>query len=201
MYEKTCKKCRRLGYKVCDSAKCAMVRKPYPPGQHGKDSKTRPTEFGSQLAEKQKIKMIYGIREKQFKRYFDLATKRSGITPEIIVELLERRLDNVIFRLGIAPTRNASRQLVIHGHIIVNGKKVNSPSFSVKVGDVIDIKEISKSKKVFSNTRTILKKFQTPKWLEIDRDKISGKVLSLPDRDITSSIPVEVSKVLEFYSR
>ena len=115
MYQITCKKCRRLGYKVCDSAKCAMVRKPYPPGQHGKNSKKRPTEYGTQLAEKQKIKMIYGVREKQFKRYFDLATKRSGVTPEIIVELLERRLDNVVFRLGIAPTRSAARKLVSHG--------------------------------------------------------------------------------------
>lgn len=201
MYEKTCKKCRRLGYKVCDSAKCAMVRKPYPPGQHGKNSKTRPTEFGKQLAEKQKIKMIYGIREKQFKRYFDLATRKSGVTPEIIVELLERRLDNVVFRLGIAPTRSAARQLVIHGHILVNSKKANSPSFSVKTGDTIDIKESSKAKKIFANTRTILKKFQTPKWLEIDKEKLSSKVLGLPDREITSNIPVDISKVLEFYSR
>lgn len=201
MYDKTCKTCRRLGYKVCDSAKCAMVRKPYPPGQHGKNSKKRPTEYGTQLAEKQKIKMIYGVREKQFKRYFDLATKRSGVTPEIIVELLERRLDNVVFRLGIAPTRNAARQLVSHGHMLVNGKKANSPSFSVKAGDIIDIKESSKSKKIFANTRTILKKFQTPKWLEIDKDKLSSKVIGLPDKEITSNIPVQVSKVLEFYSR
>jgi small subunit ribosomal protein S4 len=178
-----------------------MVRKPYPPGQHGKNSKKRPTEYGTQLAEKQKIKMIYGVREKQFKRYFDLATKRSGVTPEIIVELLERRLDNVVFRLGIAPTRNAARQLVSHGHMLVNGKKANSPSFSVKAGDIIDIKESSKSKKIFANTRTILKKFQTPKWLEIDKDKLSSKVIGLPDKEITSNIPVQVSKVLEFYSR
>lgn len=201
MYEITCKKCRRLGFKVCDSAKCAMVRKPYPPGQHGKTSKKRPTEFGIQLAEKQKMKMIYGVREKQFKRYFDLATKKSGVTPEILVEMLERRLDNVIFRLGLASTRNASRQLVSHGHILVNGRKVNSPSFSVSAGDAIDIKESSKAKKIFADTRTILKKFQTPKWLEIDKEKLSSKVIGLPDKEITSSIPVNVSKVLEFYSR
>ena len=201
MYEKTCKKCRRLGYKVCDSAKCAMVRKPYPPGQHGKTANRRPTEFGSQLAEKQKIRMIYGIREKQFKRYFDLASKKRGVTPEIMVELLERRLDNVVFRLGLAPTRSAARQLVSHGHILVNGHKANSPSFSVKTGDAVDIKESSKTKKIFANTRTILKKFQVPKWLEIDKDKLSSKVVSLPDKEITSGIPVDISKVLEFYSR
>lgn len=201
MYQITCKTCRRLGYKVCDKAKCAMVRKPYPPGQHGKNSKKRPTEFGRQLAEKQKIKMIYGVREKQFKRYFDLASKKSGITPQIMVELLERRLDNVVFRLGLASSRNAARQLVSHGHITVNGGKVSSPSYSVKTGDAIDIKESSKAKKLFANTKTILKKFQTPKWLELDKEKLSGKVISLPDKDITSGIPVDVPKVLEFYSR
>ena len=158
-------------------------------------------EFGRQLAEKQKIRMIYGIREKQFKRYFDLASKKRGVTPEIMVELLERRLDNVVFRLGLAPTRSAARQLVSHGHILVNGHKANSPSFSVKTGDAVDIKESSKTKKIFANTRTILKKFQVPKWLEIDKDKLSSKVVSLPDKEITSGIPVDISKVLEFYSR
>lgn len=201
MYQITCKKCRRLGYKVCDSAKCAMVRKPYPPGQHGKNAGKAPTEFGRQLAEKQKIKMIYGVREKQFKRYFDLASKKRGVTSDIIVELLERRLDNTIFRFGFAPTRNAARQLVTHGHILVNGRKANSPSFSVKSGDIIDIKNSSKEKKIFADTRTVLKKFQTPKWLEIDKEKLSGKIVGIPDREITSGIPVDISKVLEFYSR
>lgn len=201
MYGITCKKCRRLGYKVCDSVKCGMVKKPYPPGQHGKSSGRRLSEYGSQLSEKQKLKMIYGIREKQFKKYFDMAAHKHGLTSEILLGTLERRLDNVVFRLGLASTRAAARQLVGHGHILVNGRKVSSPSFIVDAGDQIEIKETSKTKKIFSDTRTLLKKFQPPKWLELDKEKLSGKVVSLPDKDFLVGIPVEVSKVLEFYSR
>ena len=202
MYQITCKKCRRLGYKVCDSAKCALIRKPYPPGQHGKNAgRKRPSEFGQQLAEKQKLKFIYGVREKQFRKYFDFASKKRGVTPQIMMEMLERRLDNVIFRLGWAPTRNAARQLVSHGHILVNGKKVHSPSYSVSSGEQVDIKESSKSGSLFVNTRTILKKFQPPVWLEMDKEKLSAKVLGVPDKDFLSGIPVQVSKVLEYYSR
>ncbi len=201
MYQSTCKKCRRLGYKVCDSAKCGMVRKPYPPGQHGKNIRRRLSEYGTQQAEKQKLKLIYGLREKQFKKYFDTASKKSGITPQIMMELLERRLDNVIFRLGLAPTRRASRQLVGHGHITINSKKVSSPSYSVSPGELIDIKESSKAKKTFSETKTILKKFNPPRWLELDKENLSGKVISVPDKEFLAGLPVEVSKVLEYYSR
>ena len=201
MYQSTCKKCRRLGYKVCDSAKCGMVRKPYPPGQHGKNIRRRLSEYGTQQAEKQKLKLIYGLREKQFRKYFDTASKKSGITPQIMMELLERRLDNVVFRLGLAPTRRASRQLVGHGHITINSKKVSSPSYSVSPGELIDIKESSKAKKTFSETKTILKKFNPPRWLELDKENLSGKVISVPDKEFLAGLPVEVSKVLEYYSR
>lgn len=201
MYQSTCKKCRRLGYKVCDSAKCGMVRKPYPPGQHGKNIRRRLSEYGTQQAEKQKLKLIYGLREKQFKKYFDTASKKSGITPQIMMELLERRLDNVVFRLGLAPTRRASRQLVGHGHITINSKKVSSPSYSVNPGELIDIKESSKAKKTFAETKTIIKKFNPPRWLELDKEKLSGKVISVPDKEFLAGLPVEVSKVLEYYSR
>ncbi len=201
MYQSTCKKCRRLGYKVCDSAKCGLVRKPYPPGQHGKNTRRRLSEYGVQQAEKQKLKLIYGLREKQFKRYFDFASKKRGVTPQIMMELLERRLDNVVFRAGLAPTRRASRQLVSHGHILVNGQKVSSPSYSVKAGEQIDIKASSKAKKTFADTRTILKKFNPPRWLELDKEKLSAKVMSAPDQDFLATLPVEVSKVLEYYSR
>ena len=115
------------------------------------------SEYGIQQAEKQKLKLIYGLREKQFKKYFDIASKKSGVTPQIMMELLERRLDNVVFRLGLAPTRRASRQLVGHGHIMINSKKVSSPSYSVSPGELVDIKESSKAKKTFSETRTVLK--------------------------------------------
>lgn len=201
MYQLTCKKCRRIGYKVCDSAKCGMARKPYPPGQHGKNMKRRVSEYGGQQAEKQKLKLIYGLREKQFKKYFDFASQKRGLTPQIMMELLERRLDNVVFRSGLAPTRRASRQLVGHGHIMVNGHKVSSPSYSVSTGEQIDIKESSKAKKTFADTRTILKKFNPPRWLELDKEKLSAKVMTMPDKEFLDSLPVEVSKVLEYYSR
>jgi len=201
MYQITCKKCRRLGYKVCDSVKCGMVKKPYPPGQHGKAFKRKPSEYGSQLAEKQKLKLIYGLREKQFKKYFDTATQKQGVTAEILLSILERRLDNIIFRLGFAPTRAAARQLVSHGHILVNNKKVSSSSFIVNPGDQIEIKAGSQDKKIFNDVKVLLKKFQPPKWLETDKDKLSSKIISLPDKDFLIEIPVEISKVLEFYSR
>ncbi len=191
-----------MGYKVCDSAKCGMVRKPYPPGQHGKNAgRRRTSEYGVQQAEKQKLKLIYGLREKQFRRYFDFASKKRGVTPQIMMELLERRLDNVVFRVGLAPTRRAARQLVGHGHVLVNGKKVSSPSYSVKTGEQIDVKESTKAKKLFAETRTILKKFNPPQWLELDKEKLSAKVTNMPDQDFLAALPVEVSKVLEYYSR
>ncbi|MEK7209370.1 MAG: 30S ribosomal protein S4 [Patescibacteria group bacterium] len=201
MYQLTCKKCRRLGYKVCDSAKCGLVRKPYPPGQHGKSLRRRVSEFGGQMAEKQKLKLIYGVREKQFRKYFDFASQKRGITPQIMMELLERRLDNIVFRLGLVSSRRAARQLVNHGHIMVNGKKVHSPSYSVKPGEQVDIKDSSKAKKIFADTRTILKKFNPPKWLELDKEKLSAKILSVPDKDFLAELPVDVSKVLAYYSR
>lgn len=201
MYGITCKKCRRLGYKICDSAKCGSVRKPYPPGQHGKNIRRRLSEFGGQLSEKQKVKFMYGIREKQFKKYFDFASKKRGVTPRIMMELLETRLDNVVFRMGLSPSRRASRQLVSHGHITVNGHKVYSPSYSVKPGDQIEIRDSSKAKKVFADTRTILKKFNPPKWLELDKEKLSAKITTLPDQEFLSELPVEISKVIAYYSR
>lgn len=201
MYQSTCKKCRRLGYKVCDSAKCAAVRKPYPPGQHGKKRFRRPSDYGSQLLEKQKLKMIYGLREKQFRKYFDSASHKKGVTPQIMLESLESRLDNVIFRLGFASSRSAARQMVSHGHFLVNGRRTHTPSYTVKPNDYIEIAESSKAKKIFENARIILKKFQTPSWLELDKEKLTGKVLILPDKDFTSSIPVDMAKVLEYYSR
>ena len=190
-----------MGYKICDSIKCGLMKKPYPPGQHGKAKVRRMSEFGQQLAEKQKLKLIYGLREKQFKKYFDFASKKSGVTPQIMMELLERRLDNVVFRLGFAPSRASARQLVGHGHIFVNGKKVSSPSYSVKPGEQVDIKESSKAKKIFAEVRTVLKKFQPPSWLELDKEKMSAKIVSIPDKEFLLGIPVEVYKVLEYYSR
>ncbi len=201
MYGFTCKKCRRLGYKVCDSAKCGLVRKPYPPGQHGKNRPRRPSEYGGQLLEKQKLKLIYGLREKQFKKYFDAAAGKLGVTHLVMLEMLERRLDNVVFRLGLAPGRRAARQMVSHGHFTVNGRRVYSPSYSVKAGDQIEIRLASQTNKNFGETRTILKKFQPPAWLDLDKEKLSARVAGLPDAGFLAEVPVEMAKVLEFYSR
>jgi small subunit ribosomal protein S4 len=201
MYQVTCKKCRRLGYKVCNSEKCALLRKPYAPGQHGKARSRRPSEFGSQLAEKQKLRLLYDVREKQFKKYFDLAIQKKGVTANILLELLERRLDNAIFRLGLASSRQASRQLISHGHILVNGKKVTAPSYCLKIKDQITIKDSSKAKKIFNDLRVILKKFQPPQWLELDKEQLNAKVIGLPTPEAVGEIALEMSKVLEYYSR
>ena len=201
MYQLTCKKCRRVGYKVCDSAKCALVRKPYPPGQHGQARRRRPSEFGGQLLEKQKLRLIYGLKEKQFKRYYDSASKKRGVTPQIMLELLERRLDNAVFRLGFAPTRRAARQLVNHGHFLVNGRAVYSPSYSLKILDVITIKVASKSRVIFADLKTTLKQVQLPPWLELDKETIMARVVGLPDQQTLVELPVDMAKVLEYYSR
>lgn len=201
MYQITCKKCRRLGYKVCNSEKCAILRKPYAPGQHGKARSRRLSEFGSQLLEKQKLRLLYGLREKQFKKYFDLAVQKKGLTANILLEFLERRLDNAIFRLGLAPSRQASRQLISHGHILVNGRKVTSPSYCLKIQDQIAIKDSSKAKKIFNDIKIILKKFQPPQWLELDKEHLNAKVISLPAPEAAGELFLEMSKVLEYYSR
>lgn len=201
MYGFTCKKCRRLGYKVCDSAKCGLVRKPYPPGQHGKSRPRRLSEYGEQLLEKQKLKLVYGLRERQFKRYFDAAAGRLGMTHLAMLEMLERRLDNVVFRLGLAPSRQASRQMVSHGHFIVNSRRVYSPGYQVKKGDKVEVRSNSQSNKNFEQTRVVLKKFQPPLWLGLDKDKLSAQVVNVPDAGFLADLQADMAKVLEFYSR
>jgi len=183
--EAVCKKCRSAGQKLflkgerCFTAKCAMVKKPYRPGIHGKMRRTV-SEYGAQLIEKQKLCRIYNIRERQFKRYFKEASKEKGILGENIVKKLETRLDNVVFRLGWAESRRKARQLVNHGHFLVNNKKVNIPPF----------KDLS----------TKLKKYEPPKWLSLDKKKLVGKVLSFPSLE-DANIPVDIHMVIEYYSR
>jgi len=151
------KACRRYGVKLCQTDKCPVVKRSYPPGVHGPKGARKLTEYGRQLAEKQKAKITYGLREKQFRNYFDKAFKKVGNTSEILFASLESRLDNVIYRLGLGKTRTQARQLVGHGHFAVNGKKVDIPSFQVKVGDVINIREKSRSAKIFTNLAESLK--------------------------------------------
>ncbi len=164
------------------------------------NTRRKKSEYGTQLNEKQKVKLIYGMQEKQFKKYYVMATKKSGITGEMLLQILESRLDNVIFRMGFAKTRNAARQLVNHGHVEVNGKKVDIPSYLVKAGDVVSIKESSRSS---AGIKAILEKdFNriVPSWLEVNKENFSGKVLNLAARsDI--DYPVEEHLIVEYYSK
>lgn len=202
MYKITCKQCRRLGQSICGKENCAIRRKPYRPGQRSRKTRTRISEYGRQLIEKQKLRLLYGLREKQFRNYFTKAAQKKEGTGQALVSLLERRLDNVVFRLGFATTRSHARQMVGHGHFLVNKRKVSIPSYLVKKGDIIAIKESSlDEKKLFEDTRIKLKKYETPSWLELDKEKLEGKVISLPDSEVSQDIPVEITQVVEYYSR
>lgn len=193
------KLCRQFGEKLCDSPKCPITRRNYPPGQHGQNQKrAKLSGFGKQLREKQKVKRIYGILERQFSNYVAEAGKKTGDTGKFLVQYLEARLDNVIYRLGISKSRAAARQLISHGHVTVNKEKVNIPSYRTKVGDVIGIHANSVSKKVIENIKADLAKVEPPAWLSLDAAAISGKVLNTPD---LATAPFDAKVVIEFYSR
>ncbi len=201
-----CRLCRREGCKLylkgdrCTSKKCAMEKRATIPGQHGNSGNRRPKTFGYivQLREKQKVKRAYGLLEKQFRKYYEKAAAMKGVTGTNMLSLLERRLDNVVYRLGIGSSRAESRQIVNHGHIAVNGKKVNIPSYLVKAGDVVSIRENRKDVEMFKALKG--SKITTPKWLEMDTDNLQGKVNALPDRD---DIDLEIKEhlIVELYSR
>lgn len=197
----TCKMCRRLGMSICGREKCALKRKPYPPGVHGKSFRRGLSEFGQQLREKQKVKFLYGLRETQFRNYIDKAAAQRAIpSGEAIIRNLEMRLDNVVYRLGLAPTRAGARQMVNHGHILVNEKRVNIPSYKVKVGDAVAIRQGSLQKGVFMNLAMAVKKYAPPLWLELDKTNYAGKIISYPPADdlIRS---YNLSSIVEYYSR
>lgn len=189
---------RKFGEPILGENKAA-AKKAYAPGQHGKGRKRKQSEYAIQLAEKQKAKYIYGILERQFAHTFDKATRKKGVTGEVLLQLLESRLDNTVYRLGIAPTRRAARQLVVHKHIIVNGEVVNYPSFSLRPGDVIGVREKSKSLETIGNNLSIqsAKKYN---WLEWDNAEMSGKLVNLP---IRSDIPENINEqlIVELYSK
>jgi len=202
-----CKLCRRAGEKLflkgdrCLSPKCAMVRRPYVPGVHGHTLTRGGSEFGRQLAMKQKIKRLYGVMERQFRRHFNEARKTQGIIGDQLLSRLERRLDNVIYRLGFASSRIQAKQLVSHKMFVVNGKRVNIPSFEVSVGDTIVLKPNKQNKQFFKNQLEILKnKKDVPHWLELDTEKLAGKVLALPSRDDVG-VRVDAQMVVEYYSK
>ncbi len=200
-----CRQCRREGCKLflkgerCTTKKCAMERRPVIPGQHG-NSRRRVafSEYGTQLREKQKVKRMYGILENQMREYYEAAERMKGVTGENMLSLIERRLDNVVYRMGIGASRKQCRQIVNHGHITVNGKRVDIASYRVKVGDVIAIKESKQDVEAFKALRET--KIVTPKWLEFDPATLSGKILALPKReDIDSDIKEQL--IIEMYSR
>lgn len=201
--EAKCRLCRREGGKLflkgdkCYSGKCPYEKRPTAPGQHG-ISRKKVSEYGQQLREKQKVKRIYGVQEGQFRAYYEKADRMKGITGENMLSLLERRLDNVIFRMGIGNSRSQARQLVNHGHFTVNGRVVNIPSYIVKAGDVIGVKESKTSNKYFEAVKTT--KVNCPKWVEFNPEKLEGKVIALPTReDIDSQIAEHM--IVELYSK
>ena len=203
--EAKCKLCRREGAKLflkgdkCYMEKCPFNKRPVAPGQHGADRK-KVSEYGLQLREKQKTKRIYGVLEGQFRAYYEKADRMKGITGENMLSLLERRLDNVVYRMGLAVSRSQARQLVTHAHFSVNGRAVNIASFQVKVGDVIAVKETKKSTPYFEALKGTAKSAKMPKWLDFDTEKLEGKVLALPTReDIDSQIAEQM--IVELYSK
>lgn len=202
-----CKLCRREGEKLmlkgerCRTAKCAIVKKNYPPGIHGpKGRASRQSGYNMQLREKQKAKRIYNLQEKQFKLSFNRAIKQKGDAGENLLKILETRLDNVIYRLGLAVSRAQARTLVAHGHFKVNDKKVNIPSFSVKTGDIIKIKEASRQSRQFANLADKLKTIVIPGWLYFENKDFSAKVLHLPAKE-NFELNINVPIIVEFYSR
>ncbi|WAH37416.1 30S ribosomal protein S4 [Alicyclobacillus dauci] len=200
-----CRLCRREGIKLylkgdrCFSEKCAIDRRPYAPGQHGQGRK-RTSEYGSQLREKQKARRYYGVLENQFGRYYEEAARRRGVTGENLLELLESRLDNVVYRLGFAASRAEARQLVRHGHFNVNGRRVDIPSYLVREGDVIAVREKSREAGRVKELVELLGTRTIPAWLEMDAENLSGKVLRKPAREEIDT-PIEEQMIIEHYSR
>ncbi len=201
-----CKLCRREGTKLflkaerCYTDKCGITRRSYPPGQHGQ-ARIKHSEYSLQLREKQKIKRVYGVLEGQFRGYFEKAERMKGITGDNLLQLLERRLDNVVQRIGFAGAKKEARQLVRHGHVMVNGKKVNIPSYLLKAGDVVELREKSKGIGQIQQTLAALEKRGFPAWLEIDKAAFKGKVLALPARDECTLPTVKEQLVVELYSK
>ncbi|MBI5188808.1 MAG: 30S ribosomal protein S4 [Nitrospirae bacterium] len=203
--EAQCRICRREGEKLflkgdrCYTEKCAVERRRYPPGQHGQ-GRGKLSDYGIQLREKQKVRKTYGLLERQFRRYFHEAERRKGITGEILLQLLERRLDNVVYRMGFAPNRREARQLIAHGHFLVNGKKVNLPSYTVKVGDLVEVKESSRDIPEINNSLSKIEHRGLPTWVEVDSANFKGKVLHVPSRDEVQ-LPVQEQLIVELYSK
>ena len=203
--DEQCRICRREGQKLflkgsrCYTDKCSISRRNYAPGQNGQKKK-KLSEYGTQLREKQKTKSFYGVGEKQFRKYFEMASNKKGITGDNLLQILESRLDNVVYRLGFAASRAQARMLVTHGHFDVNGKKVYIPSYLVKAGDVISVREIKKDSPIIKENVEVNASRPVPAWLEKEAEKLSGKVVSLASREDVD-LPVEEHLIVELYSK
>lgn len=200
-----CRLCRREGTKLflkgtrCFTEKCAIERRSYAPGQHGQD-RPRLSEYQMQLREKQKLKRIYGLLERQFRKYFLKAKRKKGVTGENLLQMLEQRIDNVVYKLGFASSRVEARQFVNHGHFLVNGKHVNIPSYITKVGDVVEVKPSSRSMTRIQASLSAVNGKGIPSWLELDKEQYRGRVKALPTKE-DSALPVNEQLVVELYSR
>ena len=201
-----CRLCRREGIKLflkgskCFTDKCPIEKRNFAPGQHGKDRKAKIVGYGLQLREKQKTKRIYFTQEGQFRNYFEKAARTRGVTGELLLQQLERRLDNVVYRMGFAMSRRQARQLVRHGHIAVNGRKVNIPSFEVNAGQEITVREGSHKLPILEQAKEFASHQTVPNWLEIDRDAYKGRILQLPRRE-DIQLPVNEQLIVELYSK
>jgi small subunit ribosomal protein S4 len=203
--ESVCRICRREGAKLyfkgtrCYTKKCSFERRPSPPGQHGV-RRRKVGDFGLQLREKQKVRKTYGVLERQFRNYFLEASTHTGVTGETLLRFLEQRLDNVVYRMGFAPSRRAARQLVGHGHFAVNGRPTNVPSYQLRPGDRVEVRETRKAREPFKVVRETLKSHQAPEWVTVDATKLAGTVADVPRRD---QMPLDLNEqlVVEFYSR
>jgi small subunit ribosomal protein S4 len=183
----------------CYSETCSVERRQYAPGQHG-PARSKFSEYGVQLREKQKVKRIYGLLERQFRRYFEMATRKKGVTGEVLIQLLERRLDNMVYRLGFAASRAEARQMVLHNHFTVNGKKVTIPSFLVRAGDTIALRPRDHKNAKFVSNLEIAESRGVPGWLELNKGEFSGKVKAIPARN-EITMPIQEQLIVELYSR
>ncbi|HEY5038165.1 MAG TPA: 30S ribosomal protein S4 [bacterium] len=203
--QSVCRLCRREGMKLylkgtrCESEKCAFERRGYAPGQHGQ-KRRKETEYGLQLREKQKVKRIYGLFERQFRRYFSIASRKKGVTGETLLQLLEQRLDNTVYRMGFAESRRQARQIVLHGMLLVNGKKVDIPSYTLKAGDKISLLDKFKENVVVKRSLETLQKRGVPEWLEVDTGAFSGTFKKIPSKE-EIALPVQEQLIVELYSK
>ena len=205
-HDARCRLCRREGTKLflkgtrCFTDKCAFERRGYAPGEHGKSRRIKETNYGQQLREKQKARRIYGLLERQFRHYFAKASTTKGVTGEALLQMLERRLDNIVFRFGFAPSRSAARQLVRHGHFQVNGRRVDIPSFLVRAGDEVKVRERSRKLTVVLGSLEARKGQGVPEWMDLNSEQLSGRVLNIPTR---ANIPVPLNEqlIVELYSK